>query len=215
MNLSFEFKFYNSALPTGLAPQSGKPVSDIRKEVEGVLNNYEMWGPGIAKRGWEKALRIVYDSHFGGGSHRRNAVSLCLFAAPTVQRSCAIKNRRATTNDIKVDRLEVPTGGRDTCKDAVLLTGDIALTRKELDALLSHLGTRRSGRVHAMQIPHHGSRHSWQAGNSVICGHRYSVLCSPEPGHNPKHPHEDVLNDLPEWVVASYDRCVDFGFEQV
>lgn len=215
LNLGFEFKFYNSALPAGLAPQSGKPVSDIRKEVEGVLDNYEMWGPGIAKRGWEKALRSVYDFHFGGGSYRRNAVSLCLFAAPSVQRACAISNRRATANDIKVERLEVGTGGRDTCKDAVLLTGDIALTRKELDTLFAHLGTRRSVRVHAMQIPHHGSRHSWQAGNSVICGHRYSVLCSAEPGRSPKHPHEDVLNDLPEWVVASYDRCVDFGFEQV
>ncbi len=215
LNLGFEFKFYNSALPAGLTPQSGKPVSDLRKEVEGVLDNYEMWGPGIAKRGWEKALRSVFDFHFGGGSHRRNAVSLCLFAAPSVRRPCAISIRRATANNIKVERLEVSTGSADACKDAVLLTGDIALTLKELDTLFAHLGTRRSVRVHAMQIPHHGSRHSWQAGNSVHCGHRYSVLCSPEPGHNPKHPHEDVLNDLPEWVVASYDRCVDFGFEQV
>ena len=207
---AFEFVFYNSALPGWRTPRSGASLTKVAAEVDGVLRNYEMCSLRTPKRGWEHALRELYDQHFGSSAERRNAISLCAYAAPTGSRHTHVWEAKRNASSVGRVTLE-PSALHG---DGVLLTGDIALFRRELEALKEHLGEARWRRIRAMQVPHHGSRRSWQPGNSAVCQHKYSVICAPQPVPDTSHPHQDVLDDLPNWVVASYDQSVELAFLQ-
>lgn len=201
----YEFMFYNAAWPNGQAPHSGVALADIALQVDNIIDQYRLLDHGPPQAGWLAALKALYSQHFGPGKKRRNDISLCVHGRPlSDSASCKIFHR-------KNPPFECIAGDDDPDRgNGILLTGDIGLNRHQLETLRDHLGMPRWQNIRVMQIPHHGSRDNWQAGNSAICHHQTAVICAPEPTRNGHHPHRDVLNDLPEYEIASYERGLHF-----
>lgn len=199
----YEFVFYNLPLRGDIAPKSGTPLNVIAREIRTLVDTYDLTRSGAAKPGWLAAVRALYDLHFGHTAHQRNAISLCVQAS-------SIHGHAYSSCDLfeeAPDVCELPM--LEDAQIGVLLTGDISLNRKTLLALRQHLGHRRWQSLALMQIPHHGSRDNWQAGNSAECQHPHNVICAPG---TPLHPHPDVILDLGSHVLADYEQAVAFNY---
>lgn len=199
----YEFVFYNIPLRGDLAPRSGTGLKVVAQEIRQLVDTYDLTRPGAAKPGWLAAIRALYDRHFGHTAHQRNAISLCVQARSIQGHAYASCDHFKEAPGV----CELPVLDGDQI--GVLLTGDISLNRKTLLALRQHLGYRRWQSLALMQIPHHGSRDSWQAGNSAECQHPHNVICAPG---TPLHPHSDVTMDLGSHVLADYAQAVAFSY---
>lgn len=204
---TYEFTFYNASVQSGITPHSGAPLGQVASDIEDIIQQYELKSLGVPKPGWLAALKNCYIRHFGASARRRNDISLCVFGQPLVSgpfKSCALF-RKVLLHQGEALRV------KGNQKTGVLLTGDICLNRQELRALQTHLGSTRWDQLRVMQIPHHGSRHNWEPGNSRSCTHEYSVICAAGTKH---HPHKDVLRDLTTRspVLATYEVAQHFDF---
>ncbi len=203
-NLSFETLFFNSALKKDAAPISGQALENIAKDVSKVLNDYQVLGdivPPMA--GWQKQLKALYDLHFGNSGKRRNAISLCMMFRPigTSFCSCGYFNEFPQPNGVHMNCLRV-----DSRSNVLLLTGDLRVDATSIHQMESHFGSWRWREIALVQIPHHGSRHSWEAGNARLFPNPTFVHCIPN--RSEKHPHETVVADLAsQYVVAANYSC--------
>ncbi|MNE36310.1 hypothetical protein D3C80_1301170 [compost metagenome] len=87
------------------------------------------------------------------------------------------------------------TGARHfTNRYANLCLGDLTINPYTIKSLKSHLGEQRWETLSTVQVPHHGSRHSWHAGAADYFSAPYFVHCIPNT--SPHHPHPEVIADL-------------------
>lgn len=198
----YEFVFYNLPLTGRIAPRSGAGLDDVAREVRDLVDQFDLTRAVAAKPGWLRAIRHLYARHFGATPHQRNAISLC------VQGRCLHRGPHETCERFTEPRRTCLLPVPDERKTGVLLTGDIPLKRKTLLALRNHLGARRWTSLAVMQVPHHGARGNWQAGNSAECDDPHYVICAPGTA---LHPHADVTSDLPDHVLADYRQAVAFN----
>lgn len=206
----YEFCFYNRDLPDGKAPQSGQDLDEIASEVIGIATRYGLFKDGVAKPGWVAELRALYRRHFGNLSRQRNDISLCILARPTCDGpfgSCQIFRR-------SIRYVRFASGSSVDSRQGLLLTGDLTVRKASLRALKKHFGAKRWFGLDCMQIPHHGSRNSWQPGNTELCSHTASVICAPGSG---QFPSSEVLLDLidrsPKLVDYENGLCFDYHTE--
>lgn len=203
-NLSFELLFFNSALKNDIAPISGQGLDVITNDAVKILNDYKVLGglfPPVT--GWQKQLKALYDLHFGKSGKRRNAISLCMMFRPigTGFSSCSYFKEFPQLNGVNMNCLQV-----DVKKNALLLTGDLRLDATSIHQMESHFGSLRWNEIALSQIPHHGSRHSWEAGNAELFPNPVFVHCIPN--RSERHPHETVVADLAcQHVVAANYTC--------
>lgn len=204
---AYEFVFYNTALTAGATPKSRHQLVQVVNDVETIVNDYGLMSRTTPKPKWLEALKKCYGDHFGKTPKRRNDISLCVFGQPLVQGP--FKRCELFRHSLPHLGRSLPIGA--SSKPGVLLTGDICLNHQELAALKKHLTPSRWNQIHVMQIPHHGSQHNWEAGNSAGCVQKYSVICAAGTTH---HPHADVLRDLASLCpqLATYVEAIRFDF---
>lgn len=188
LDSNIEFIFYNSDEPnlctrleSGelVAKRSGTNMSIVSDEIQKVVHKYNIGLTDAPPRpNWRKKLRYVYDHHFGKSSKKRNSISLCLYTRP-----------------IADEPMVFDTGARHfTNRYANLCLGDLTINPYTIKSLKSHLGEQRWETLSTVQVPHHGSRHSWHAGAADYFSAPYFVHCIPNT--SPHHPHPEVIADL-------------------
>ena len=233
--LPFEFIFYNTALPSGVTKRSGLPLSAVHSEIDFIFRTYRLQAPGRKPRkGWRKRIKECYDKHFGSNGHERNDISLCVLARPLINEvdfpECVLGTPTAPDCDEVLEvcpewprcplcwpnryvagceRSISPSG-----RQALLLTGDLALDCAEIGAMQGHFGNWRWQQIGLAQVPHHGSRHSWTVGNAARFGNAQFVQCVPTVSKYNDHPHPAVVADLgtTRTHVANYEDSVVRGF---
>lgn len=204
MAKNFEFAFFNMP-PKFLTPKSGVAISTIQNEIRAIINSSEADVVHIQK------LRQCYENHFGSSSKNRNGISLCVLFRP----HDSLKNLGLLE---RIDCDPSPTGGllnvRElTNKFGLLLTGDITINSATLNAMKSHFGKNRWDDIGVLQIPHHGSKHSWACVSQRITQHNHSVFCVPDrAGKHTSHPHNEVEESLENTnrFYADYSHRVEY-----
>lgn len=211
--LLWEFVFFNKSLPNGLTPKSGVQLWQVHKEVHAILKGMPLGPmPALATTTLIADLKKCYDKHFGKFSRARNEISLCLLSRPlgsVVASSCKLFDLPYDAYECACTVIPFAVGER-----ALLLTGDIALRSKVRDRMAKHFGNQRWRDIRVMQIPHHGSRQSWQVGVAAGLPNSVSVFCVPDTDPSGKHPHDAVLTDLEKTMclMANYSQAVMYAF---
>lgn len=214
-NQCWEFAFFNKEPPDGLAPKSGKALADVRKSVRRVMDKFDLTKASEAiVEGWRDDLRKCYDKHFGKRAKGRNDISLCVLSRPTVGgkiEPCGLFKVKSRNSGLGIAHPEIAIGGDAA---GLLLTGDInfdSATRAEMEA---HFSSWRWKDIGVMQIPHHGSRGSWELGTEMACHHKTSVLCVPDNDPSGRHPDANLVMALATRnpVPANYSSDVRFTF---
>jgi hypothetical protein len=210
--MPIEFVFYNTALPSGHANRSRQTLEMVASEVEAILARFNVLDPlGSPRRGWRDKLKACYGRHFGTSGLERNSISLCAFVRPVVStgiRRCNLFAGAFASDDIQT-HIPVKDDGQ-----ALLLTGDLTLDGREIDAMKSHFRSWRWQQLRVIQVPHHGSRHSWAPGSALRFPGPHFVHCVPTetPGKVRHHPHAMVNADLilsgAQVHYANYDQSV-------
>ncbi len=233
--LPFEFVFYNSALPGGVAKRSGLPMSAVQREVDAIFRICRIQSSFRKPRaGWRDSLRRCYDKHFGKLGNERNNISLCVLARPLVDAAayprCASTVYRWPSDDFwhLFDHhqprhpywslyLKYAQSGyvlRRSNRQTLLLTGDLALNAHEIRSMKAHFGPRRWPEIGLTQVPHHGSQHAWRTGNAGHFGISRFVQCVPTVSKHSDHPHPAVVADVGRrrTYVADYENSVVHHF---
>jgi len=208
LNRDFEFAFYNAEkdfAALGLIEQrngqwyakhSGSLLSDVKIDIQNTIMSINLHQPLSAMpAGWRKTLKNCYENHFGHSGKAKNNISLCMYAAPIRTTPCQLHVR----NDYRV----ILSAKKLTFKSATLCTGDTHLTSSVISDIQNHLGTQRWNRIGLVQVPHHGSQHSWEPGNAGLLYPAQFVHCASGTKH---HPHPLVQADLSSSVVHTADR---------
>lgn len=231
--LPFEFVFYNTSLPGGVAKRSGLPISAVQNDVDLIFRTYRLQQPLRKPRsGWRDSLKRCYDKHFGKLGNERNNTSLCVLARPLVD---ALAHPHCESMvyswpfpelppfDFRwphdrwaycLEFVEVGHVIKRSDRQALLLTGDLALNSNEIMSMQAHFGARRWNEIGLTQVPHHGSQHSWKIGNASHFAASQFVLCVPTVSKHNNHPHAIVIADLALTKVhlADYESSVVHHF---
>lgn len=192
---SFEFMFYNaekSFSELGLiyevggkrfAKKSRQEISIVKADIEKTIISLGL-DQNITNlpKDWRKKLKHCYEKHFGKTGDAKNNISLCMYAAPL---------------DLNLQK----------SRYATLLTGDINLSSNVIDDMEAHLGINRWDSLGIVQVPHHGSQHSWTVGNTARFMPATFVQCATT---TKLHPHSKVVADL-----ASYGARVRVANRQL
>ncbi|MGE4243139.1 hypothetical protein, partial [Ramlibacter sp.] len=195
--LPLEFVFFNSTLPNEVAPSSGLSLDVVRAALQKLLQGLGINSGGrLPTRVWRPALRSFYDRHFGATGPARNNISLCMMIRP--------QSRSWNFFPCSSEAGCVPAS-----RQTLLLTGDLAMSSSEISAMKSHFGPRWD-ELAVVQVPHHGSKHSWVKGNAASIGPVAFVQCIPDTCRLGRHPHASVSADLSAHPVfaADYQRGV-------
>lgn len=219
--IPLELMFFNATQPnlfrkdgSGdlVARRSRRSTSVVQADVDVVVRRYGLHDPSRPPRkGWRDALRSVYVKHFGGSSPQRNNISLCLLVRPLGSdvRSCDVFRCR----DICCPaRRRGPTQGRA----GMLLLGDLRIDSATLAEMQAHFGQMRWKDIGTVQVPHHGSRHSWEPGSAASFNPDRFVHCIPDVSSH--HPHKSVEDDLSAFPVLRADFgsgvVIDYHFDR-
>lgn len=197
-SLPIEFKFFNSEQPSLFVSKGGKMVArkslklidEIQKDVEQAIISSGIARSGTLRRTWRSDFRNLYDRHFGSTSKARNNISLCLMTRP-LRPVGACKMFEGSRSIY----LRPRTAHRELTRAGLLFLGDLRIDFATLRSMQAHYGASRWAELAAVQVPHHGSQHSWQPGVAVGFSPDHFIQCVPDRsgGH---HPHRSVLADL-------------------
>ena len=190
--------FRNDARGGLLARRSGKPISIVQEEVDYVLKSYGLHALSCPPRKkWRDALRGVYESNFGSSSQQRNNISLCLLVRPVGEiYPLGFPVHKRTF------RAAIPHMVEIKKRAGTLLLGDLRIDRATLGKMRHHFGHARWENLGTVQVPHHGSRNSWESGVAAEFGPDRFIHCVPDSSIH--HPHKDVNDDL---SVANVHRA--------
>jgi len=192
VGLPIEFMFFNSEQPDlflsegdeRVARKSLVPITVLQDEVEAVIHLSGLDGSSRLNRMWRSELREIFDRHFGSSGQARNNISLCLMVRPLINvEPCELFDKRNGILDASMKR-----GG-------LLCLGDLRIDTPTIQSMQAHFGPERWRSLAAVQVPHHGSKHSWESGSAAKFSPDHFIHCVPDRsgGH---HPHKDVKNDL-------------------
>ena len=161
----WEFVFYNINKPNSiLAPLQGKVTQIVN------ANRYSD-GSYDGKKMVEE-LRKEYDNVFGKSGAKRNAISLVAYGGP--QRASRVRNGVLLGSDVPLmspaPRSLYPANQQYTQMRAMSCIGIGYFGDFPLDSppmllpIRQHFGIPRWNNQNVLQVPHHGSRHSWYCG---------------------------------------------------
>lgn len=204
INAEFEFVFFNAEknyAELGLieqrsgqwyAKRSKQLLSDVKADIQRTIESLNLHQPfSTMPANWRRILKSCYEFHFGHSGKAKNNISLCMYAAPV---------------DLLLGRFRVGTKLRQfstSARLATLCTGDIHLSPGVISDIRNHLGPERWNKIGLVQVPHHGSQHSWETGNAALLAPTQFVHCASGSKH---HPHPIVQADLSSYVVHTADR---------
>ena len=189
----WEFAFYNLPLP--------ELQATLRTQVQPIFDAF-YWQPEAERKysDFIEQLRGVYRGLFGSDEEGRNDISLVTYTGPVMQHFESAHYRCINHCHYPATREgRGPHGGREQdCPDgkiSALYTGDLNFKKSVTAAVKTFLGDDRWRRIRFLQVPHHGSKKSWEPGQSTMWNHDWSVF-SVGLNNRYKHPHQEVLDDL-------------------
>lgn len=206
----WQFKFFNYKVSDGKGLGSAERWESFRREVRrcaGTLNPDRIL-PRLKDAAFRKELISCY-RHI---CYDHNNVSLALWHGPAQR----VRGTFAITGGDSPHRYwphrfhdEIPIEARQSGNGGTLLTGDISL-KTNLRQFAQHFSERLS-RVNLVQLPHHGSRHSW---NSELLSHldgRTWFAVNAGTANRFGHPHNEVFFDLRGYhaVIGTETSSVD------
>jgi hypothetical protein len=211
----WEFIFFNEQIPDSKA-------EELRQEVAEIIKKYRRTNGSFDGTGLLRELKPLYVRKFGPSGLAQNRISLVTYSGP-------IENPRTRSSDLCGSLLpvgiEVPPWyewcrwhltDTNRLKVSIGYFGDFPLTSPErLRDVRRHFGRRRWNRLQVIQVPHHGSSHSWYDGASGEFQHQASVISSAR--HSDHHPSQSVLDDLATHgvlLVNELQRAVFCGHVQ-
>lgn len=216
----FEFVFYNAEkdfTELGLIVQkggqwctkkSGRPLTDVKSDIQNTIESINLHNPSSTMpQGWRKTLKSCYEKHFGQTGKAKNNISLCMYTGPARK---VVSNFWVTRKSL-VQYYPFNPKYRFypqyplflTSRLATLCTGDITLNSSVIADFKSHLGSQRWDKIGLIQVPHHGSQHSWKCGNAALLAPAQFLNCA---SGSKYHPHPKVVKDLNGVVVHTADR---------
>jgi len=203
---AWEFKFFHK-------PEDTIVLRCLRKNVDNILDSNICQRAGchslvacLQNKVIRNEIKKVYRSSFKG-PRKFNAAGLSVYSGPV--------NDNLLESEMSCSKLwhGIPPVGlpldchcslqyfrrRFNCHHripAILYTGDADLsTGVNRNELKGFLGSDRWESITILQVPHHGSEHSWEVGASKEFYNLWSVF-SADPSYRYKHPHQPVLLDL-------------------
>lgn len=198
-----EFMFFNSEQPDlfrrtaagdKIARRSGASVEKLKLEVNIAMLRYKLTDLSKRpRRGWREALRRIFERHFGRTSQARNNISLCLLVRPL-----ALDPEQCSIFRCRIAHQAFPSR-----RAGLLCLGDLRVDGDVIAEMKKHFGKIRWDSLCVVQVPHHGSRHSWETGNAAAFAPDWFVHCVPD--NSTHHPHEDVTRDLSGFKVLYAD----------
>ena len=191
----WEFAFYNLPQP--------ELQATLRTQVQPIFDAFYWQSEADRKYGdLIDQLRDIYRDRamFGDTEEGRNDISLVTYTGPVMQHfesahyGCINHCHYPATREGRG-----PHGGREQdCPDgkiSALYTGDLNFKKNATAAVKTFLGDDRWRRIRFLQVPHHGSKKSWEPGQSTMWNHEWSVF-SAGLNNRYKHPSQEVLEDL-------------------
>lgn len=183
----YEFLFFNIDKTYGKFKVKGLGTvdslkEDIRKDLQKFYSD-----PSINFPDWLKKIKAKYRKHFYGGHNANNDISLCMYVGKKLDRNepytYGFKSENRKLLDYFQQSIEIHT----------LYTGDITLNPEVIADMQNKFSMARWEKLNIVQIPHHGSKHSWQIDPSYFPLETNFIQCSSLKKH---HPHESVLESL-------------------
>ena len=147
-----------------------------------------------------RQLKGIYRQVFGADASGRNDISLVTYTGPIMRRLrdgyCYYTKQGSypASGDARAP-CSCPWEHAPDGRISALYTGDLTFRNGTTDKVRQFLGEDRWRRIRFLQVPHHGSRHSWELGQAVNWNHEWSVFSA---GLNNRHahPHQEVIDDL-------------------
>ena len=189
----WEFAFYNQPRPL--------LQSELKSRVQPAFEAFYHQPEG--RRNYDefiRQLRCMYRQVFGADASGRNDISLVTYTGPLKRRlrSAHYRCRNHCQYPSTRNGRGPHAGQEQDCNDgsiSALYTGDLTFKNGATQAVRRFLGDGRWDRICFLQVPHHGSRHSWDLGQANEWSHDWSVFSAGlNNGH--QHPHQEVLDDL-------------------
>ncbi len=194
----WEFVFFNET-------RRNKPIAKLQDDVLALVNENRHEDGTYNGKEMLCELRKLYEVCFGYGGQNANRISLVMYSGPTKRRSASFPPFRhhpkyhrycweiMESFDIIAPNTDVRDQG--TLVLGTLLTGDIFFDREpKIRAAEVHYSPKRWRRIDILQVPHHGSSHSWYAGASALFNNRVSVFSAGSGSR--RHPGAMVKGDL-------------------
>ena len=192
--LIWEFLFYNKDAPPPFLAALVTEVTAIIRQHRRTDGSYE--GTGLLR-----ALKPVYARHFGSSSVAKNRISLIAYSGPAPLRCiregaiCACIQPIGVSTRFPHCYGHFPQADFSDLKLSIGYFGDFPLTTPDcVQKVRDHFGTRRWQRLRLIQVPHHGSSHSWYDGAAAEFSHEMSIFSSAR--NSAHHPSQSVLDDL-------------------
>ncbi|WP_139133054.1 hypothetical protein [Pandoraea sp. ISTKB] len=219
LGLPLELMFFNATQPdlfrhdaTGMsvARRSHCEISVVQSEVDKISRSYGLYDLSRKPRkGWRDALRAVYVKHFGNSSQQRNNISLCLLVRPYAIRIGYF----AVAENFDEHHFFYDGKILNTNKAGTLLLGDLRIDAGTLEEMTAHFGLTRWASIGTVQVPHHGSKHSWESGAAAAFSAELFVHCIPDSSsHHPHKSVEDDLNSVATVLRADYRTSVVINY---
>jgi hypothetical protein len=194
----WEFMFFNEHIPGKNAPALERKVAEIilkHPRKDGAFDGKEL----LAE------LKALYVLTFPGGA-AQNRISLIVYAGPIDRQLLEYVGvwgslAPAWLPEDYFPRHEWIVSSSPERKASIGYFGDFPLTKPErVTTVQNHFSLHRWNRLQVVQIPHHGSIHSWYAGASKEFHHGISVISSAR--HSKDHPSQIVIDDLDKYGVV-------------
>lgn len=192
----FEFVYYNEHRPK-------KNLARLRHRVQVLLNRYHRPDGTYDFERLRPMLKNIYGSMLGKTGHGRNSISLVVYAGEVAtwnRSSWGMGGRTyAPSSPFAAHVISHPSSiwpdlYFSLYSISILLTGDVFLnTPLKILALERHLGHRWQS-LTVLQVPHHGSRHSWFTGAAAYFPARLAIV--PAGRKRRCHPTPEVMADL-------------------
>lgn len=191
---AWEFLFFNEH-------RSDTKATNLRLEVADIIKRYQRPDGSFEGTGLLRELKPLYVEIFGSSGLARNRISLVTYSGPTKMQGIRSSSLCGSLLPVSVDTIPWCNwcnwcfSGSNGPKVSIGYFGDFPLTSPaKIRDVRGHLGRRRWSRLQIIQVPHHGSSHSWFDGASGEFPHGASVFSSARASKH--HPSQAVLDDL-------------------
>ena len=198
-----------------IRPTDSTTVQRYKRFLADVQGRFGTLDPGrlvmaIRNEADRKKLRDCY--HHIRGNH--NDVSLVLWHGPIPVPALARLNSGARTRGWR------QAAGFPDCNGGTLLTGDLTCTDRVVQNMERHFGRRLPGSAF-LQVPHHGSVHSWNTRLLGVTSPAVMPVISAGIRNGYRHPHPQVIDALENtnggvrWFVSDERNTVAMHIETI
>lgn len=213
---AWEFLFYNERI-------SEPKVSELRTEVAEIIKKHRKPDGSFDGNGLLRELKPLYVRKFGSSGPAKNRISLVTYSGPIESHRGRRSHLRGYLHPVDIEAPFFCDWGpwwprhANHPKVSIGYFGDFPLTTPaRVRDVRRHFGRLRWNRLQIIQVPHHGSSHSWYDGASGEFHHEVSVISSSRDSRD--HPSQSVLDDLNTHgvvLVNEMQRAVFCGHFQI